>query len=246
MRPQFLVVLSTGLVAAGGGILFASSPHPRVIAAFATSLEARNHSQRHNAILASDQLQSVIIAPGEEFSFNKKVGSFSRDAGYRRAPVSYNGQLIDDWGGGVCQVSTTVYNAALLSGMKITERHRHRFSPSYVPPGRDAAVAYTNIDLRFVNPHKFPVRLVTNVKNGMIQASFYADRDMPVKPIVYSEIDHFEAPAKYTFGSSGASRVRNSGKAGFGVTVYRVSGDRKERISRDNYPSMGKVIQFEG
>src|SRR5207302_1442552 len=81
----------------------------------------RTKAQKRNAILALKKLDGAVIAPGETFSFNTRVGTWSRDQGYRRAPVSYNGTLIASWGGGVCQTSTTLYNAALLAGMKIID-----------------------------------------------------------------------------------------------------------------------------
>src|SRR3989337_693852 len=100
-----------------------------------------------------------VLQAGAEFSFNRTVGSWSADRGYVKAPVSYDGELIPSWGGGVCQVSSTLYNAALLAGLEILERHRHRFPARYVPPGQDAAVAQLDIDLRFRNPYRWPVRI---------------------------------------------------------------------------------------
>jgi hypothetical protein len=91
---------------------------------------------------AAAALNGAVIAPGRELSFNHVVASWTPDRGFVLAPVSYDGQLVVDWGGGVCQTSTTLYNAALLAGMEITERHRHFWPPRYAPPGADAAVHF--------------------------------------------------------------------------------------------------------
>src|SRR5213594_2378751 len=105
---------------AGGGLLgrLAAAPPAQVeIAGFATSLKGRTTSQRHNAILSAQELDGALIPPGRVFSFNHRVRTWSQDAGYVKAPVSYDGELVRAYGGGVCQTSTTLYNAALLAGL---------------------------------------------------------------------------------------------------------------------------------
>lgn len=243
---------SIGKIGAGFAIALAvgaalkAVPGDVTMAAYSTSLAERSFGQRHNARLALSRLVGAKIGPGEEFSFNKRVGTFSKDAGYRKAPVSYNGQLIDDWGGGVCQTSTTLYNAALVAGMEIVERNRHRFQPSYVPPGRDAAVAFSNIDLRFRNPYSYPVRIEGEVQGSRLVIRFVGPKHEK-NPEVYSVVDELRTPITFRVGDEeGRRRVRNTGKEGFDVAVYRVTGNRKELISRDEYPAMNRVIEVKG
>ncbi|HSI73965.1 MAG TPA: VanW family protein [Fimbriimonas sp.] len=231
------------LAVVAAGAVVSALPRERTIATYATTLAGRTGAQRHNARLALEKINGARIAPGEVFSFNDRVGTFSRDRGYRRAPVSYNGQLIDDWGGGVCQASTTLYNAALLSGMAIVERHRHQFQPSYVPPGRDAAVAFSNIDLRFQNPYDFPVTVEAKIVSGIIRVSIVASRDLPTKPQVYSRVIESAAPSTFRTGEGNRSRMRNSGKRGWEVAVYRTTGDKTVMVSKDTYPVMHRVIE---
>ena len=247
MTGAMIAKVGAGLVVAlAGGAALLAVPGDVTIAAYSTSLVERSVSQRHNAKLALSHLVGARIGPGEEFSFNKKVGTFSKDMGYRKAPVSYNGQLIDDWGGGVCQTSTTLYNAALLSGMEILERNRHRFQPSYVPPGRDAAVAFSNIDLRFRNPHPYPVRIEGEITGGRIVVRFVGPQAERM-PEVYSVVNELREPVTYRVGDEeGRRRVRNTGKEGFDVSVYRVTGNRKEEISHDEYPAMNRVVEVHG
>ncbi len=242
MRFAWVLLPLVAVGAAGAGLR--SLPQDRIVGAYATTLEGRTGSQRHNARLALEKLNGARLGPGEVFSFNQRVGTFSRDRGYRRAPVSYNGQLIDDWGGGVCQTSTTLYNAALLANMQIVERHRHQFQPTYVPPGRDAAVAFSNIDLRFQNPHDFPVRIEAVLVSGMLRIELIAPQELAEKPQVFSRVLNAESPGTFTIQREGArKRIRNSGKRGWEVAVYRQTGDRKEMISKDTYPVMHRIVE---
>jgi vancomycin resistance protein YoaR len=233
----FAVVLAVGA--------FRELPRETTIAGFVTPLAGRTAAQRHNARLAAARLNGARIEAGQVFSFNERVGTFSRDRGYRKAPVSYNGQLISDWGGGVCQVSTTLYNAALFADLDVVERNRHRFCPSYVPPGRDAAVAFSNIDLKLRNPHPFPVWIKARLDDRFIRVDFLATEPLKEKPSVVEVVEGIDRPETFNIGRpSAAAKVRNSGKLGYDVAVYRLHGDRKELISQDSYPAMNRVVQY--
>lgn len=241
---KFLWALAPLSAVGLGWIGLESLPSDAVIGSFATPLAGRTMSQRHNSRLALDKINNAVIQPGQTFSFNKRVGTFSQDAGYRKAPVSYNGTLIDDWGGGVCQTSTTLYNAALLAGLTIEERHRHQFQPSYVPPGRDAAVAFSHIDLKIKNPYTFPVRVEAALEANMLRIKLVGSEPLSAKPQVYSDILSERDPwTLHVKGESGRNRVRNSGKQGWEVAVYRKTGNRTELISKDTYPAMHRVYE---
>jgi len=219
-----------------------NAPREHCLGSFSTSLAKRSKSQRHNALLSVREIDGAVIGPGETFSFNKHVGSFSKDGGYRKAPVSYNGQLIDSFGGGVCQTSTTTYNAALLSGMEIVERNRHRFSPSYVLPGRDAAVAYWSIDLKFRNPYSFPVKVKAAIDGDQLKVGVYGAGEGKECRIV-TDLRQVRQPSTFEIGDRrAAGRMRNTGKQGYFVQIYRIADGQKELISSDNYPVMDKVV----
>lgn len=244
--------IAAGVILLAAGVAFAVSlliqpAEGTRLSSYTTSLDGRTRGQRHNARLALRRLDGVTIAPGETFSFNGTVGTWSRDAGYVRAPVSYNGQLITSWGGGVCQTSTTLYNAALLGGMEITERHRHRFAPSYVPPGRDAAVAYSNIDLAFRNPHPWPVQIDARIANGRLLIELYGDGAPTESAAIVQQVSDAIPPAQITHRSdTQRGRLLNPGKAGYSVTTWRIlrspEGERKQLVSEDVYPAMARVI----
>ncbi|RKD29447.1 VanW family protein [Lacrimispora algidixylanolytica] len=110
-----------------------------------------NSERNKNIELASNALDGLILKPGEEFSFNKATGERSSAKGYRPAGAYLNGVLVEEPGGGVCQVSSTLYNAVVFSGLTTTERHAHSYEPSYVTPGEDAMVSFGGPDMKFVN-----------------------------------------------------------------------------------------------
>ena len=229
------------------GALIAQPSGEKCLGEFVTSMKGRTKNQAHNATLAMSKLAHVVVPPHGEFSFNKAVGTYTRDAGFRKAPVSYNGQLLEGWGGGVCQSSTTLYNAALLSGMQIVQRSRHRYAPLYAPPGRDAAVAYPNIDLVFRNPYDFPVTIRGRWVGERLIAGIYANGHTVESPRIVSRLLDKVDPATVALSPTTArGHVRNSGKAGFNVAVFREWNNRRELISRDEYPAMAKVVEYFG
>lgn len=232
-------------VAALGLTALSTSDRPEVVLGdYATVIDGRLASQSHNAKLSLDRLDGVVIAPGETLSFNQLIGSWSRDQGYRRAPVSYGGTLIDSWGGGVCQTSTTLYNAALLAGLDVSERHRHHFAPSYVPPGRDAAVAFPNIDLKIRNPYEFAVRLETKVSPLAITVQVVGRGKARNDISIRQRVAQVREPNEFRLGSGPSGRVRNPGKPGYEVVTYRMVGDRRELLSQDQYPVMHRIVEY--
>ncbi|MGS0764313.1 VanW family protein [Syntrophomonas curvata] len=125
--------------------------------------------QRYSNIeLASSCLNNSVIWPGEVFSFNQTVGPRTVERGFMPAPVILMGARELDYGGGVCQVSSTLYNTVLASGLKITERHQHSLPVSYVPAGSDAAVDYAHMDLRFKNTSQDLVIIKAGVSRGRV------------------------------------------------------------------------------
>lgn len=122
----------------------------KTIGTYGTTTTA-NSDRNKNIELASSALDGLILKPGEEFSFNKATGERSAAKGYRPAGAYLNGVLVEEPGGGVCQVSSTLYNAVVFSGLTTTERHAHSYEPSYVTPGEDAMVSFGGPDMKFVN-----------------------------------------------------------------------------------------------
>ena len=127
-----------------------------------TTTTTSNKDRNTNIQLAADALNGMIIQPGEEFSFNNTTGNRTLERGYRPAGAYVNGVLVEEPGGGVCQVSSTLYNAVVFSGLTTTERHAHSYEPSYITPGEDAMVSYDGYagpDMKFVNNSKDAVAI---------------------------------------------------------------------------------------
>lgn len=225
-----------------GTIALMAAPKERCLASFSTTVENRSRNQRHNALISAQRLNGTVIKPGETFSFNKRIGSFSKDGGYRKAPVSFNGQLINSFGGGVCQTSTTTYNAALHAGLVIVERNRHRFAPNYVAPGLDAAVAYYTIDLKLKNPYPFLVKIQAGIEKDQLRVGFYG-AGQPLATKVDTQVRQVRMPGVFEMGDRRSSgRMRNTGKAGYFVQVFRTVDGKRELVSSDNYPVMEMVV----
>src|SRR5688500_3316663 len=127
----------------------------------------------HNVQLVARLIDGHLIAPGEEFSFNQTTGERTAEKGFLEAPVIINGELQNGLGGGVCQVSTTVFNAAYEAGLKITSRTNHALYISHYPQGRDATVDYPSIDLKFVNDTDDWILLRTFVSATSLTVNLY-------------------------------------------------------------------------
>jgi len=147
----------------------------RPIAQFTTTFDPRDENRANNIHLAARELQGVVIKSGESFSFNKHVGPRVDSEGYKAAPVIVDGELLPGIGGGVCQVSTTLYNAVLLAGLNVTIRSPHSLPVGYVPLGRDAAVAYDYMDLAFQNNSAYGVLLWARVENDRLMIKVFSD-----------------------------------------------------------------------
>ncbi|MCQ2382850.1 MAG: VanW family protein [Clostridia bacterium] len=131
-----------------------------------------NPDRENNIALALGKFNGLRVNPGEQVSFNKIVGRRSAEQGFREAKIIVNGEYVDGVGGGVCQVSTTVFNAAVQAGLQITESHHHSLRSSYIPLGEDAMVSGT-ADLRFINNTGAPIYFETSFHNHHLTVAIY-------------------------------------------------------------------------
>ncbi|SFA85637.1 Vancomycin resistance protein YoaR, contains peptidoglycan-binding and VanW domains [Lentibacillus halodurans] len=136
---------------------------------YVTHFKPRNKERSRNIELAAESINNHVVFPGERFSFNDVVGERTEEKGYKRAPVIVKGELAEDIGGGICQVSSTLYNAVDLKGIEITERYSHSRNVPYVPPGRDATVSWYGPDFVFTNKYKHPILIRASAHNGNMQ-----------------------------------------------------------------------------
>lgn len=149
-----------------------------VLATYTTGFDKTNTNRSDNIKLAIEKINGTILLPEDEFSFNNIVGNRTETNGFKLAQVYCNGKIEEGVGGGVCQVSSTLYNAALLSNMQITERRNHTYQVSYVPLGQDATVSYGTIDLRFKNNRVTPVKITAEVSEDIIKINIFGTKSM--------------------------------------------------------------------
>ena len=142
---------------------------------YTTYYDENRVGRSENIRLAASYIDGIIVQAYGEFSFNQTVGERSEERGFKEAKVIVEGKFVLGVGGGVCQVSTTLYNAALYAGIIVTEYHPHSLAVGYVPPSQDAMVSSV-CDFRFFNPYDFPVRIEMTAGEGALKARFYGEK----------------------------------------------------------------------
>ncbi len=143
------------------------------LSSYTTYFDGGNAPRVSNIKLAGEKISGCILGAGKSFSFNSRVGARTVKNGFRRAKIIEDGRFVYGTGGGVCQVSTTLYNAALLAGLKVTEYHPHSLAVSYVSPSRDAMVSGTYSDLKFRNTTNYPAYIRVLTGSNYIRCEVY-------------------------------------------------------------------------
>ncbi|RXT15504.1 hypothetical protein EIZ39_01660 [Ammoniphilus sp. CFH 90114] len=150
----------------------------RQISSFATYYNSRNFNRSQNIQLASSAIHHYVLLPGETFSFNKVVGKRTVEKGYKRAPVIVRGELSEGIGGGICQVSSTLFNAVDKAGLTILRRYSHSKQVGYVPAGRDATVSWYGPDFSFRNDYDHPVMIKCYARHGKNLVTIYSSKSL--------------------------------------------------------------------
>ena len=170
-----------------------------LLAAFHTDYGSSSDNRRHNIELAASHMDGTLLAPGEVFSYNAIVGPREPNLGWRNAPTYQDGQVVPGPGGGVCQTSTTLYNAVLRAGLDIVKRSHHSMPVHYVNPGCDATVAYDDIDFQFRNNTPGPVLVSARTKGGVLTFALFGMPDaVPGKIRIISGDQHGNASGGFT------------------------------------------------
>lgn len=147
--------------------MIGSEAFPDLLSEFSTKYSPSNKNRTTNLILAANKINGTVLMPNETFSYNKTVGERTIEAGYKEAPIYVSGRVEDGIGGGICQITTTLYNAVLLANLDIVERSNHQFVPTYANASRDATVVYGVIDFKFKNNRNYPIKITCSVSNGI-------------------------------------------------------------------------------
>lgn len=220
-------------------------------ASVSTHFSERERNRSHNIRKAAESINGVVLLPGDEFSYNRVVGPRTLKEGFRRAPVIVKGELVPGDGGGVCQVSTTVYMAALQAGLQIVQRSHHAFPIHYAPPGMDATVVYGAIDLRFRNNTPSPIALVAEAKGGRMTVRVLGSSQHRRIARITRTVHAVIAPPVKTFPTdklpSGVTKVQDKGQRGWRVSVYRVITEPgkppvREKVTTDYYRPQARVV----
>ena len=149
---------------------------PDMLSTYSTRYSTSDRDRTTNLQLAASKINGTVLMPGETFSYNQVVGERTIAAGYKEAPIYVSGEVVDGLGGGICQITSTLYNAVLYANLEIVERSNHQFVPSYVKASRDATVVYGSIDFKFKNNRDYPIKLVCSVSGGIAKFDIYGLR----------------------------------------------------------------------
>lgn len=225
-----------------------------VLATFSTKYDKYYTNRVKNLELAGRKVNGTILYPGEEFSYNKVVGKRTVANGFKEAHVFAGGKVVDGLGGGICQVSTTLYNTVLMSDLKVTERKAHMMHTGYNEPGKDATVVYGSIDFRFVNNRKTPIKISMEVKNGVVTSTIYGlkmenEPIIEIKSVILKTIPYTTIEEKDATMNEGTTKVVQSPVNGYVSETYRIEKDAsgkeisRKLISKDTYKQTSKIIK---
>ena len=215
-----------------------------VLGTFTTSYSTSGSSRSANVSNGCDLIAGTTLYPGDEFSTYEMVSPFSVDNGYFMAGSYMNGQLVDSLGGGICQVSTTLYNAVLLSELEVTERHNHSMIVTYVDPSADAAIAESaGKDFKFINNTGHPVYIDGYCENKNITFTIYGVETRPAnREVIYESkvlsVTHPDHEVIYTDVAMPIGQVvTQSAHTGYKAELWKVVKENGAEISREQINS---------
>ena len=225
---------------------------PDQLATFRTNYDGGDKDRTTNLQLACNKINGKVVMPNETFSYNKTLGARTAAAGYKNAKVYEAGQVVDGIGGGICQISTTLYNAVLRANLEIVERRNHQFVTSYVEAGMDATVVYGMTDFKFKNTRKYPVKIIASAKNGVATVSVYGIKESEEYTFSFRTVTVSTIPTstKYIDDATlpvGTEKVKQKGANGKKTETYMtkmLNGKIVETkiLSRDTYDAMQRIV----
>lgn len=225
----------------------------QTLSKYTTIYDAGNTSRASNIALACKTINETIIQPGEIFSYNKVLGNTTKEKGYKLGGAYVGGKVVQAYGGGICQVSTTLYNSVLYANLEIVERYNHSYAVSYVPAGRDATVSYGGKDFKFKNNRNYPIKIVANAKNGVVNISLKGIKEDKEYDIEISSSVLSTTPFETTYQDNntlaeGKQKIIQKGHNGYKSKAYKIvkyNGKviSKTLLSSDTYKPMNRIIE---
>lgn len=226
---------------------------PDLLASFSTKYDASNRPRSENLRLAASKINGTVLLPGDTFSYNKVVGERTIAAGYKEAKIYEAGRVVDGLGGGICQISSTLYNTVVFANLDIVERHNHQFVPSYVGAGRDATVVYGAKDFKFINSRTMPIKIVASVQNGVAKIDVYGMKEeveyqINIQTSIVSSIAFKTIRENDSSLANGTEQTVQKGQTGYKSAAYKVkklNGTVVESklLSTDTYNPMHTIIK---
>ena len=224
------------------------------LSSFSSNFTTSSSGRSTNITLATNSINGTLIMPGQSFSFNGKVGKRTAAKGYQPAPVDIGTKVSSDYGGGICQVSTSLYNAIIRSNIKSTERNHHSIPSTYIPLGMDATVDWGNLDYKFINTLGYPVYIESTVSNKILTFNIYSNSSLNNKSYAFvNEVYKTVKPGatKYINDTTlpvGSIVVDQFPLTGYSVRTYKDTIQNSnvishELISNDHYPVKAEVIK---
>ena len=220
------------------------------LAQTSTSLDESNTPRTNNVRLASAAINGTILNPGDEFSYNNVVGERTEARGYKPAGAYSGGKVIEEFGGGVCQPSSTLYMAVLRADLEVTERHNHSFTVAYTPLGEDATVDYGNLDFRFKNNTDYPIKILAEQTGGKmimtIVGTKTSDKTVDTRTEVLETYTPQTIEKKDSSMMAGQTRVDITPITGYSTRTYKViteNGKTTEVLANTStYVKRDKVV----
>jgi len=222
------------------------------LSSYATTFNSGDANRTDNIKLAALNINGTIVYPGKIFSFNEIVGPRETEYGFKEALEIVDGEFVPGIGGGICQVSSTLYNAVLLANLKIVERSNHSKPLSYVPLGRDATVAYGALDFQFMNNTKEPLLILTEVEDNKLVVGILGPHPLVEKVEIQHESQKTIPPIIVKKDDDnlylGETLVEQEGRPGYALTTLRVVWSKgrqisKEVLSKDEYLGEDTIIK---
>lgn len=209
---------------------------------YSTTFNAADVDRTTNIKVATKSTASVLVKPGQVYSVNETIGPRMAKYGYKNAKVIINNELVPGIGGGVCQVSSTLYNAVLLSNLKIIERRNHSLTLPYVGLGRDATISGDYIDFKFMNNTQYPVYIYGEVKGSWVKFTIFGRNEHPGRVVkIHSNVIKTLQPAVKIIEDPtlpvGTEIEEKKAHIGYVVKTYRMVYENGKEISRETLGS---------
>lgn len=222
-----------------------------IIGEYTTKFNVKDQNRSANLITAAKKLDKTILLPGETLSFNETIGQRTAETGYKDAYIIINNEYVRGIGGGICQVSSTLYSAAVFADLPIAERYPHAVVISYIPMGQDATVNYPNLDLKFKNDTASLLYIRTEVKPGLLTVRIYGkkiDKTVRFEQKIEKETE-FQTIMRLDPSLPPGEVVQDqAGYKGYIVQTFRIVKDAsgiegKQLLSRDEYAPTHKILR---